>query len=128
MNSAHPHLSVRGQPAPSDPGRHPGRGEKRAGPASVAAAPEPPVDSSRGVPLSTLGAGDRARVLAVDSTTAAGRRLLDLGFVPQTEIRVIRRAPLGDPIAFYLRGYQLCLRRSEAERIRVVGVRPAGGG
>jgi ferrous iron transport protein A len=90
--------------------------------------PEPPVDPEGGVPLSTLATGDRAIVLAVDSSTTAGRRLLDLGFVPGTEVRVVRRSPLRDPTAFYLRGSQLCLRRSEAARIRVVGVRPAGGG
>ena len=79
----------------------------------------PAAGEETGVPLSSLAAGCRATVLAVDDSTPAGRRLLDLGFVPETEVRVVRRAPLGDPIAFYLRGGQICLRRAEAERIRV---------
>lgn len=48
-----------------------------------------------------------------------GRRLADLGFLPGTEVRVVRRAPLGDPTVFELRGFQLCLRRSEAALVRV---------
>jgi ferrous iron transport protein A len=61
-------------------------------------------------------------VTDVDASTPEGHRLLELGFLPETEIRVVRKAPLGDPIAFYLRGGQICLRRSEAARIRVLEV------
>ena len=35
------------------------------------------------------------------------------------EVEVLRRAPLGDPTVFELHGYQLCLRRSESQRVRV---------
>ena len=69
--------------------------------------------------LADLEPGAGARVAAVDAGSAVGRRLLDLGFVPGTEVRVVRRAPLGDPVEYELRGYRLCLRRSEALRIRV---------
>ncbi len=72
-----------------------------------------------GVPLSSLAPGRRATVICVDASTPEGRRLQELGFLPRTEIRVIRRAPLGDPIAFSLRGAQICLRRAEAARVRV---------
>jgi len=71
------------------------------------------------VPLSSLAPGSRATVIDVDASTPEGHRLLELGFLPDTEIRVVRRAPLSDPIAYYLRGCQICLRRSEAARIRV---------
>ncbi len=80
----------------------------------------PAVEDDVGVPLSSLAPGRRATVLGVDSSTPEGRRLLELGFLPETTIRVVRRAPLGDPIAFYLRGGQICLRRSEAALIRVL--------
>jgi Fe2+ transport system protein FeoA len=89
---------------------------------------KPTVPANRddaGVPLSSLAAGCSATVLAVDASTPQTRRLLDLGFLPETDVRVVRRAPLGDPIAFYLRGGQICLRRAEAERIQVYAVRPA---
>ena len=73
------------------------------------------------VPLSLaeLAPGSAARVAAVDPRSPIGRRLLDLGFVPGTEVHVVRRAPLGDPVEYELRGYRVCLRRSEALRIRV---------
>ena len=45
--------------------------------------------------------------------------LLDLGLLPGTRVRALRHAPLGDPAVFELRGYRLCLRRSEAHRVRV---------
>ena len=69
--------------------------------------------------LADLEPGSAARVEAVDADTSIGRRLLDLGFVPGTEVRVLRRAPLGDPVEYELRGYRLCLRRTEAQQIRV---------
>ena len=72
------------------------------------------------VPLSSLPPGSRATVIDVDASTPEGHRLLELGFLPETEIRVVRLAPLRDPIAFYLRGGQICLRRSEAALIRVL--------
>jgi ferrous iron transport protein A len=70
--------------------------------------------------LAALRPGARARVQRVEADGPLGQRLLDLGFLPGTEVRAIRRAPLGDPAVYELRGTQLCLRRSEAKRIRVV--------
>lgn len=46
-------------------------------------------------------------------------RLRELGFVPGTRIRLVRRAPLGDPIEVAVRGSRLAMRRGEAARIRV---------
>lgn len=70
--------------------------------------------------LTTLRPGTACVVHSVDAEDALGRRLLDLGFVPGTEIRVVRRAPLGDPVEYELRGTRLCLRWTEAARIRVL--------
>ena len=39
--------------------------------------------------------------------------------LPDTPVRVVRRAPLGGPGVYELRGYQLCLRREDAARVRV---------
>jgi Fe2+ transport system protein FeoA len=69
--------------------------------------------------LADLSPGQAAFVVSVDASNAAGRRLLDLGFTPETRVTVVRRAPLGDPVAYELRGMRLCLRRSDALRIRV---------
>jgi ferrous iron transport protein A len=71
------------------------------------------------VALTTLAPGDAGVIASVAADTGIGRRLLDLGFVPGTEISVVRRAPLGDPVTYALRGVQICLRRSEAARISV---------
>lgn len=64
--------------------------------------------------------GDEVVVEAVDvEGSPAGRRLVDLGILPDTPMAVVRRAPLGDPVEYSLRGYRLCLRRGEAARISV---------
>jgi Fe2+ transport system protein FeoA len=46
-------------------------------------------------------------------------RLRELGLVPGTKVRLVRRAPLGDPIEVAVRGSRLAMRRSEARHIRV---------
>ena len=71
------------------------------------------------VQLSQLTPGQAGVIVAVDSDSPGGRRLMDLGFLVGTPIAMVRRAPLGDPIQFQLRGCNLCLRRSEASRVRV---------
>jgi ferrous iron transport protein A len=48
------------------------------------------------------------------------RRLLAMGITPGSHITVIRTAPLGDPLEVKIRGFYLCLRRSEAQAISVV--------
>jgi len=78
--------------------------------------------------LAGLPIGAAAVVESVEAGSPVSRRLLDLGFVPGTPVRALRRAPLGDPTLYELRGTQLCLRRTEAARVRVrpvsAGVRP----
>jgi len=69
--------------------------------------------------LAELPPGSDAIVVDVEHTGAIGRRLLDLGLLPRTPVKVLRRAPLGDPVVYELRGYRLCLRRCDAARVRV---------
>ena len=71
------------------------------------------------IPLSDLEPGSRAVIVDIDDEGPIGRRLLDLGMVPRTPIKMLRRAPLGDPTVYELRGYRVCLRRSETARVRV---------
>ena len=85
------------------------------------ASPQP---GSLAIPLAQLAPGAHAVIESVDATTVIGRRLADLGFLPRTPIAVVRRAPLGDPVAYELRGYRLCLRRAEALRVWVVPTDP----
>jgi Fe2+ transport system protein FeoA len=76
-------------------------------------APQSPAQHPAQRTLADLPPGASARIERVEATPI-GRRLLDLGFVPETPIRVLRRAPLGDPTTYELRGTRLCLRRAEA--------------
>jgi ferrous iron transport protein A len=69
--------------------------------------------------LAGLSLGAEARVLAVKGQGAVARRLMEMGVVPGAPVRVIKRAPLGDPIEVRVRGYHLALRRSEAQTILV---------
>ena len=70
--------------------------------------------------LDTLPLGLAARVVNVHGGSAISRRLMEMGVVPGAPIRVIRSAPLGDPIQVCVRNYHLALRRSEARAISVL--------
>ncbi len=65
------------------------------------------------------------RVVGVDGEDDTATRLVELGFSPDTEVRFERRAPFGGPMVVSLRGYQLCLRSTEARRVRITAI---GGG
>lgn len=70
--------------------------------------------------LAALPVGARGRVVAVNGSGAVARRLMEMGVVPGAPVRVIKSAPLGDPIEVRVRGYHLALRRAEAETISVI--------
>jgi ferrous iron transport protein A len=72
--------------------------------------------------LATLLPGSRALVQRIHGEESFARRLMDLGLTPGTEVSLVRRAPLGDPIELRVRGSHFSLRRSEAERIHVEAV------
>ena len=69
--------------------------------------------------LDQLAAGERGVIVSVDCPPTIARRLMELGVLPGTEVEVIRRAPLGDPMEIALRGVHLSLRKSEARHIDV---------
>ena len=71
------------------------------------------------MPLSQIEIGTTAIIDRVEAPPHIARRLGDLGFIPGTPVTPIRRAPLGDPGVYEIRGVQYCLRRSEAGAIRV---------
>jgi ferrous iron transport protein A len=72
------------------------------------------------VSLDRLGVGARARVISVRGEGAVARRLMEMGVVPGAPVRVVKCAPLGDPLEVRVRNYHLALRRSEARTISVV--------
>ncbi len=69
--------------------------------------------------LSELEDGQEGIVSAVKGDRRIRRRILDMGIVKGTKIQIVRRAPLGDPIEFTLRGYHLSLRKEDADRVYV---------
>ena len=71
--------------------------------------------------LAELGRGRTARIVGVcdNADPASARRLFDLGFVPGTDVEVLRRAPMADPVVFRIAGYEVALRRAQARCIRV---------
>jgi Fe2+ transport system protein FeoA len=70
-------------------------------------------------PLSDLQPGEAARFCRIDPHGRTRSRLADLGFVPGTELCLVRAAPLGDPLELEVRGTRLCLRREEARSVWV---------
>lgn len=69
--------------------------------------------------LAALSVGDSGDVVGIDGDGALVVRLAEMGFVAGTRVRLIKVAPLGDPLQFSLRGYHISLRRAEAARIRI---------
>ncbi len=69
--------------------------------------------------LDTMPRGINGRVISVDTSGSHSLRLMELGVVPGAPIRVVKSAPLGDPIQICVRDYHLAVRRSEAQSITV---------
>ncbi|MDR1150617.1 MAG: ferrous iron transport protein A [Clostridiales bacterium] len=69
--------------------------------------------------LSDLKINESGVVLKISSIGSLRRRLLDMGITNNTEIKIIKRAPLGDPIEIFLRGYELIVREEDAKLIEV---------
>ena len=64
--------------------------------------------------LDTFAIGEIGKVKIVNGEGKIKRRLFDMGITPNTEIFMRKKAPLGDPIEISLRGYELTLRKAEA--------------
>jgi len=71
------------------------------------------------VKLSELKPGEEGIVVRVEGPPALRRRLMEMGVVRGTRVKMVRKAPLGDPIEYRVRGYNLSLRREEAEKVYV---------
>lgn len=74
-----------------------------------------------GIPLSTLGPGEKGQVVAISPRIrgAVRRRMMDLGILPGTEIEVEMKSPSGDPTAYKIRGALIALREEQAKLIQV---------
>ena len=65
--------------------------------------------------------GDTARVVKLHGEGAVKRRIMDMGITKGTDVTVRKVAPLGDPVEVTVRGYELSLRKADAEMIEVDG-------
>ena len=71
----------------------------------------------REVPVHTT-----VKVVKINGEGAFRRRIMDMGITKNSEINVRKVAPLGDPVEITVRGYELSLRRDDAESVEVVTV------
>ena len=69
--------------------------------------------------LKEIKVGGKAKVIKVHGEGAIRRRIMDMGITKGVELYIRRAAPLGDPIEITVRGYQLSLRKDDAEMIEV---------
>ena len=76
--------------------------------------PESPLHS-----LTSLALGATAKVAAINVPPADKSRLMEMGLLVGTTVELVRFAPLGDPVEIKVRGYNLTLRKHEAELILV---------
>lgn len=67
--------------------------------------------------LSEFTIGEVGRVVKVGGTGLVRRRLFDMGITPDAEILLRKKAPLGDPLEVTIRGYELTLRKAEADNV-----------
>lgn len=69
--------------------------------------------------LRDAGIGDTVKVVRLHGEGAVKRRIMDMGITKGIEIYVRKLAPLGDPIELTVRGYELSLRKADAEMVEV---------
>ncbi len=70
-------------------------------------------------PLTSVAAGTSAKVAEIKLPPQSRPRLMEMGLLVGTTVELVRFAPLGDPVEIKVRGYNLTLRRHEAEQILV---------
>ena len=71
------------------------------------------------VPITALSLGNQATVAEIRVPAESQARLMEMGLLVGTRIELVRFAPLGDPVEIKVRGYNLSLRRHEADQILV---------
>jgi ferrous iron transport protein A len=69
--------------------------------------------------LKDMKPGQEGMILSLGERGTMRRRIMDMGLTPGISIKVIKVAPLGDPIEVNIRNYELSLRKDEAEQIQI---------
>ena len=71
------------------------------------------------MPLHELPVGSSGRVMQINATGAARRRMLDLGLTYSAEVAALQKSPTGDPTAYLIRGAVIALRSQDASQILI---------
>lgn len=69
--------------------------------------------------LDKIEVGNKCVISKLNYQSSIAQKLLDMGFVPGTKLKVVRNAPLKDPIKVQIRGYHLAIRKEEAKEVLV---------
>ena len=69
--------------------------------------------------LDKITIGQEATIVQVGGEGELRCRFLDMGLIPRTKVRIRKMAPMGDPIEIELRGYELTIRKEDAQKIEV---------
>lgn len=69
--------------------------------------------------LKNMKPGQEGTVISIGEKGIMRRRIMDMGLTPGALVKMIKIAPLGDPIEINIRGYELSLRKEEADQIQV---------
>ena len=79
---------------------------------------------NKNVTLLDLHEGDEGKIVKVGGHGAIRQRLLDMGAIRGTNLKVERYAPMGDPVEISIKGYLLAIRKDEAQHILVEPAEP----
>ena len=74
--------------------------------------------------LADLSAGGQAKITSYTAASTGTERLREMGLLPGTTVKVVRLAPMGDPMEVEVRGYKLSLRKVEAGQILIESAAP----
>lgn len=69
--------------------------------------------------LDELKEGEEAGIIRLESAGSIRRRLQDIGLVPGSKVKCLLKSPLGDPVAYDIRGAVIAIREEEASKIYV---------
>jgi ferrous iron transport protein A len=77
------------------------------------------MNSQKEIALDALEIGRKGTIIRIDIIGPARKRIAEMGLSKGTEVEMIRKAPMNDPIEFRVRGYFVSLRKNDASLIRV---------
>lgn len=72
--------------------------------------------------LKNLKHGEKGRIITVEAQGILSQKLSDMGFIPGREVKMVRYAPFRDPVEVNLVGYNVGIRRDEAEFVHVESI------